>query len=159
LLELDLSSEATVLPEVRDQVRDWAAGTGWSEHQIGEITLAVDEALSNVIRHGYHNQPNGKIHFECKMIDDAPSGRGLQVRIRDFCKNVDLSKICGRNLDDIRPGGLGVHLIKAMMEKVEYRYAPGGGVELTMQKSMNHVAQDASAADEDSGSDQQDGGA
>lgn len=156
MLELHLTSEATVLPDVRDQVRDWAAGEGWSEHQIGEITLAVDEALSNVIRHGYQNQPGGKIHFECQMIDDAPTGRGLQVRIRDFCKDVDLSKICGRNLDDVRPGGLGVHLIKAMMEKVEYCYATGGGIELTMQKSLDHVAKDAAA---DNNSDQQDGGA
>lgn len=145
MLDLCLSSDAAILPQVRDQVRDWAAAEGWTEHQIGEITLAVDEALSNVIRHGYQNQPGGDIFLTCAMIDDAPDGRGLRIQIRDRCKDVDLDKICGRSLDEVRPGGLGVHLIHAMMEDVDYRHSADGGVQLTMIKSLSHVARDESA--------------
>lgn len=153
MLDLRLSSDAAILPKVRDQVRDWAATEGWSEHQIGEITLAVDEALSNVIRHGYCGKPGGDIFLTCQMIDDAPDGRGLRIEIRDRCKNVDLKQICGRDLDQIRPGGLGVHLIHAMMETVDYRHTDDGGVHLTMVKSASHVARDNEARNNDGGSD------
>lgn len=142
MLDLHLSSEPGILTQVRDQMRDWAATEGWSEHQIGEITLAVDEALSNVIRHGYNSEPGGEIHMISEMVDDAPDGRGLRIQIRDNCQGVDLDKICGRNLEDVRPGGLGVHLIHAMMQKVEYAHSPSGGVQLTMIKSLSHVAKD-----------------
>jgi serine/threonine-protein kinase RsbW len=53
---------------------------------------------------------------------------------------VDPAEICGRDLDDVRPGGLGVHLIRAMMSTADYSRAPGGGMLLVMRKYKSHTA-------------------
>lgn len=139
-MEFELHSDPAVLPEVRDKLRQWATAEGWTEDQINEIVLAVDEALSNVIRHGYGGPCEKRIDLTARMIDDAPDGAGLEITVRDFSEGVSPEQICGRELSDVRPGGLGVHLIKAMMEAVEYERADGGGLRLTMRKSKSHHA-------------------
>ncbi|MBN2447677.1 MAG: ATP-binding protein [Phycisphaerae bacterium] len=137
MIDLELPSDSSVLPGVRKQLRAWTHNRGWSEHQIGEIVLAVDEAFTNVIRHGYKGRTDGCVKL---TVRETTQPDGIEISIRDFCQSVDLDRICGRDLDDIRPGGLGVHLIHAMMEKVEYSHAEGGGVLLVMRKSKTHVA-------------------
>lgn len=147
MLELKLVSDPAVLPDVRDQVRDWTSDHGWSEHQIGEITLALDEALSNVIRHGYGGKCDKAIHVTLNASEADDKDDVVEITVRDFCENVDLDAIRGRPLDEVRPGGLGVHLIRAMMEEVEYAHADGGGVLLMMRKSKSHYAADAGSGD------------
>jgi anti-sigma regulatory factor (Ser/Thr protein kinase) len=100
----------------------------------------VDEALTNVIRHGYDNRRDGKIFVRIVTLQNEDGDEGLEIRIRDFGKQVDLVRICGRDLADIRPGGLGVHLIRAMTNTAEYSHAEGGGMVLTMRKFKSHHA-------------------
>jgi anti-sigma regulatory factor (Ser/Thr protein kinase) len=140
LWELELSSDPRRLPVVRAQVRDWTIARGWSVEQADEIVLALDEALTNVIRHGYGGQPDQKILVCLRSVTDPVEGEGLEVRVRDFGKQVDPQKICGRDLNDIRPGGLGVHIIKSMNSFVEYQTAEGGGMLLLMRKWKTHRA-------------------
>lgn len=140
-LKIDLLSNAERLPAVRDALRAWLQQQEWSESQVSEITLAVDEALTNVIRHGYDNRPGQKIEFVAKRTSDAKAGPGIEIQIRDYGKQVPLTKICGRDLNEIRPGGLGVHLIKAMMSFAEYSHASGGGLRLLMRKLTSHNAE------------------
>lgn len=139
-LQLECTSEAECLPDVRDRVRAWAEGLGWREQQISEVVLALDEAVTNVIRHAYENRPQQKIMICGEPVHDAEQGEGLEVRVRDFGKQVDPAQICGRDLDDVRPGGLGVHIIRAMNNSVEYRRAEGGGMLLIMRKYKTHTA-------------------
>lgn len=131
---IQITSNPVELPGVRDFFRDWTAAHGWPEDQIADIVLAVDEALSNVIRHGYDGRPGEEIEINVKAIRDDELGEGLEIRIRDFGKQVPLDKICGRDLDDLRPGGLGVHIIRSVMEHAEYAHAPDGGMTLLMRK-------------------------
>lgn len=140
MMEIEIHSDPGELAGVREQLRAWTTARGWAEQQIGEIILAVDEALTNVIRHGYCGASHGRIAVSVNATDDPADGPGLEIRVRDFCPNVDLEKIAGRDLDDVRPGGLGVHLIRAMMQEVEYSHAEGGGVLLVMRKRQSHAA-------------------
>jgi anti-sigma regulatory factor (Ser/Thr protein kinase) len=134
VLNLEVTSDTAELPGVRDGIRAWSKRHGWSEAEIAEITLAVDEALSNVIRHGYGGEPGHKIEMSARAVHDAAEGEGVEVRIRDFGKQVSLDEIRGRDLDDIKPGGLGVHIIRSVMASVEYSHAEGGGMQLVMRK-------------------------
>ena len=129
-----ISSDPAELPVVRDAFREWTAAHGWPEDLIADIVLAVDEALSNVIRHGYDGRPGENIDISVKAIKDDKLGEGVEIRIRDFGKQVPLDKICGRDLDDLRPGGLGVHIIRSVMAHTEYAHAPDGGMTLLMRK-------------------------
>jgi len=133
-LELDLSSDPRSLPDAREKVRRWAGEHEWNETQIGEVVLALDEALTNVIRHAYGGQSGKKILVTVQAIQDPDGGDGLEIRVRDFGRQVNPEDICGRDLDDIRPGGLGVHIIQALNDSVEYRCAEGGGMLLVMRK-------------------------
>ncbi len=108
---------------------------GLAEKDIDSVVLATEEAMTNVIRHGYGG-PCGK-PIEVRMENVVPQGdqKGkLEIIIRDFGKQVDPDCIKSRDLDDVKPGGLGVHLIKSIMDEVEYRRHEEGGMELRMSK-------------------------
>ncbi len=123
---------------MRIEVDRVAQSSGFAEDAIGQIMLAVDEALTNVIRHGYGG-PCDKPIDVCisRVLSDADTGAGIRVTIRDFGKQVDPAKIVGRDLDDVRPGGLGVHIIRTVMDEVSYAPADGGGMQLDMFKRLS----------------------
>jgi anti-sigma regulatory factor (Ser/Thr protein kinase) len=133
-LELELRSDPEILPAVRQQFRHWAQPHGWTEGQIADMVLAVDEALTNVIRHGYGGEAGHTIFVCIQALEDPARGPGLEVRIRDHGKQVDPDTIRGRDLEDMRPGGLGVHIIQSVMDSAEYSCVPGGGMQLVMRK-------------------------
>jgi len=98
------------------------------------MALAVDEALANVIKHAYGGAADKKIEIEIEELNEEVKEQGLKVSIRDFGKAVEISKIKGRKLTDIRPGGLGVHIMRKVMDKVVFECPPSGGTLLRMVK-------------------------
>lgn len=139
-LELEVTSDPQRLPQLREDVRRWVLAQGWTERQAGELVLALDEAVTNVIRHGYGGRPQQRILVTAEVIRDAQEGEGVELCIRDYGRQVDPKQICGRDLEDVRPGGLGVHIIHAMTSTCEYQRAEGGGMRLIMRKYRSHVA-------------------
>ncbi len=86
----------------------------------------------NVIQHAYHGEEDGEI-----IIEFWGEANELLIRIIDFAESVNLRKIQPRDLDDVRPGGLGVHLIHKVMDSVEYRHQDNGtGNVLEMRKKL-----------------------
>ncbi len=138
-LDLELLSDPSGLPDTRLRVRRWVLSRGWSDKQAEEIVLALDEALANVIRHGYGGDPRQQILLSGEAVRDPREGEGVEIRVRDFGRQVDPATICGRELGNVRPGGLGVHLIRAMTNSVEFRRAEGGGMLLIMRKYKTHT--------------------
>ena len=120
-LRFVLPSDPRYLPVVRGAVNALAAAIGWSESDCLAITLALDEALTNVIRHAYHNRPDGVIELECRQTPDA-----LEVTLFNRGAAPDISKICAREIGGDQPGGLGTHIIKDVMDTVSYRETPEG---------------------------------
>ena len=131
---IDLTSDPGNLASVRDLVREWLGGLGWTELRIADVVLAVDEALTNVMRHGYENRIDRPIQITIRHLTDAVRGSAVEIEIRDWGRQVPLDQICGRDLDDLRPGGLGVHIIRNLMDFAEYSHAAGGGMRLLMRK-------------------------
>jgi anti-sigma regulatory factor (Ser/Thr protein kinase) len=113
---------------------------GMVEHDIDSVTLALDEALTNVIRHSYGGPCEKPIIIEMKKtgVADEKSAK-MEITIRDFGKQVDPASIKSRDLDDIRPGGLGVHIIRSVMDEVQYAQAVGAGMQLRMVKKFSPV--------------------
>ena len=60
----------------------------------------------------------------------------MLIRIDDRGKQTEPERIRSRELSEIRPGGLGVHIIKEVMDSVRYEKRSGGGMRLTMVKSV-----------------------
>jgi len=108
------------LKQLRDWVRESACKAGLADDRIEQVVIGVNEACMNIIEHAY-NKDSGDIIFDVTQ----ETGQ-LTFQLTDFAKAVDSSCIKPRKLDDIRPGGLGVHFIHEVMDKVEYQPSEDG---------------------------------
>jgi len=122
LLQLRVSAKASRLKLIRTNVHEASTFCGFDKSTTGDIVLAVDEACQNVIRHAYGTEGEGDISIEVRKREDA-----MIVTIRDYAEEVDVSRIKPRDLDDIRPGGLGTHLIRSVMDEVDFLPTPIDG--------------------------------
>ncbi len=98
---------------------------------IRHMEHAVDEACSNVIKHAYAGDPNKQIRITLTISPEA-----FEVIIEDSGVKADVASFKGRRLDDIRPGGLGVHLIKRACDIVEFDEKKKKGNRLRLVKYL-----------------------
>ena len=121
LFEARFPARADRLKLVRGSI--WAAARmcGFSDSIAQNIVLAVDEACQNIIVHGYKERENGEILLSVLRTSEA-----LHVRLRDFAPIVDPKTIQPRALDDIKPGKLGSHFIREIMDSAEFQPSPDG---------------------------------
>jgi len=93
------------------------------DKDIFDTELAINEAIANIIQHTYKGEPKYIIMTMNWMEPDT-----LEVLLRDFGPKVDPSKIKSRDLNDIRPGGLGVYIIQRIFEVMEFRDVEEGNL-------------------------------
>lgn len=134
-LRLELISDPTYLCGARELVASVSRRLGFEDMDCSKIALAVDEALCNIIRHGYDRAMDKPIWISLWPIPgDEHSAGGIRIVIEDEAQQVDPSKMKSRELDDIRPGGLGVHIIQEVMDEARYEQRAPQGMRLTMVK-------------------------
>jgi sigma-B regulation protein RsbU (phosphoserine phosphatase) len=133
LFRIDVPARPDRLKLLRALVSEVAATRGCCEAVVRDLTLAVDEACQNVIRHGYGGDEAGRMILEARE-----QGENLVFFLRDFAPPVDVSQVRPRDLDDVRPGGLGTHLMRAVLDDVGFVPPPdGGGNLLRMVKRIS----------------------
>lgn len=140
-VKMTIYSAPDQVPIVRAALEKMCELLGFSEEDAGGVILSVDEALANVIKHAYDGDHDRPIEVDLTRVGDEANG-ALAIRVRDWGRQVDPSEIRGRDLDDIRPGGLGVHIMQKCMDSVEYSPTEGGGTVLTMVKKLLPVKKD-----------------
>ena len=129
LLHVRFPAKVDRIKLIRPGIERSARMCGLAPENARDVVLAVDEACQNIIVHGYQGRDGGEI--ELTLIQ---YGKGIVVELRDRAPIVDPSKIRHRDLQDIRPGKLGSYFMHAIMDRVEYFPAPGGGNLLRMYK-------------------------
>ncbi len=134
IIELTITSNAKSLAVVRSALAQLAEMEAFTSEDVYKVTLALDEALANVIRHGYSGMKDQPIHIKLEGLDGSDGRRGIQIIVRDHGRQVDPTTIRGRDLNDVRPGGLGVHIMRTIMDSVEYSCPADGGMLLRMVK-------------------------
>ncbi len=121
------------LDEIREFVADVARKNGFADKDIYSLQLAADEAASNIIEHAYEGVSGATFEMTCEIEDEA-----LIVTMRDTGKAFDVSKVKQPNLkadlSERQIGGLGVYLIRKLMDEVRYESNPRTGNLLTMIK-------------------------
>lgn len=132
--KLTILSDPANLATVRVAIETGGKQVGFDQKECAAMALAVDEALANVIKHAYGGVLDKEIKIAIEQLNEVDDSRGLMICIRDFGKAVDPSKIKGRELSDIRPGGLGVHIMREVMDEVVFEHQPAGGTLLRMTK-------------------------
>jgi len=132
LLELRFPASPDRMAMVRPSVRSAARYCGFDESATHDIVLAVGEACQNVIVHAYTTQQTGEIVLDIRRRAD-----GIVLRVTDFAASIDIDAVKPRDLDDLRPGGLGTHFIRELMDSADFLPGPDGvGNVLQMTKKM-----------------------
>ena len=132
--EFDLSIKASLdnLLKVRQYIDQAGERLGVNESALADLRLVVDEAVTNVIIHGYDDL-DGMVELNMERDGDA-----VIIRVRDRAKTFDASHVSAPQLDTAlkdRPfGGMGIFLIKKMTDEAEFLPLPGGGNEIRLVK-------------------------
>jgi len=130
LLRVELPSDPGMLCVVRSVMESLTEALGFAEPEIRSVTRAVDEALTNIMRHSYGGALDRRIEMSCLRLPKrrAVHGEGFEIRLVDYGPKIDPAKLRGRPLDEIKPGGLGLHFIRQSMDIVEFKRARGTNV-------------------------------
>ena len=115
LLARDFPANTETLAAVRSAVHAAARAAGAAPDCADEIVLAVNEACMNIIQHGYRFTADQVFHIELAVADGT-----LEILLCDNGEAVSERQLKPRALDDVRPGGLGVHFIRALTDTMAY---------------------------------------
>ena len=148
--QLNFTSDTMNIAPVRGVITRAAREFGFDERDSAALALAASEAIANIIEHAYGGRTGQPIALRIAPL--RRDGRlGLQMVFDDCGPQVDPGSIVGRDLDDLRPGGLGTHIIRAIMDEVEYRARPEGGMRLRLVKFLPRAGEAGSGISESPG--------
>jgi sigma-B regulation protein RsbU (phosphoserine phosphatase) len=121
LVGFTLISNPNRLKILRPALLAAATACGFETEDAHDFVLGAVEAVENIMIHAYGGGKTGEITLAMHRLPD-----GIMLRIRDFAPRVDPAKIQPRLLEDVRPGGLGTHFIRAVMDDASFIPMPEG---------------------------------
>jgi serine/threonine-protein kinase RsbW len=127
LVELRIPSKAEWVGVARLAVAGIASRLQFSIEDIEDLKLAVAEACTNCIQHA---SGSASVSIACQIFAEK-----LIVTVEDTGRAA-VSGLEPKPLGEPRPGGLGVFLIRSLMDDVEYELNPDSGTKLTMTKFL-----------------------
>jgi serine/threonine-protein kinase RsbW len=121
------------LDEIREYVGNIARESGFGDKDVYNIQLATDEAASNIIEHAYENIVDGVLELECGVEGDT-----IKIILTDHGEPFDPSEIplpdLKADLSDRKIGGLGIFLMRKLMDEVHYESNSDKSNTLTLLK-------------------------
>lgn len=133
-LSLVLKSDIQEIPEMNDSLSRYLSAEGVPDSEILDIQLAVEEAVTNTIHHGYQGSP-GEISISCTVRPET-----IEIILRDAAVPFNPLMLPPPDIhasaEDRPIGGLGVMLIRNLMKDVRYRFENGQNI-LTLVKARN----------------------
>ena len=112
--EIKTLSDPRFLSVIRAATGQIALVAGFESKEIEQIKLAVDEICTNIIRHTYKADPSQEM-----ILVFTFSERGLEIHIQDFGTKVDPRVLQKPRVGDSKPGGLGLSLVRSVIDEVE----------------------------------------
>lgn len=134
-----MSESRLVVPARYDRIRqicdfvvDAAQSAGLDESAVFHCQIAVDEACTNIIEHGYEGEDKGQIETICTIVPGS-----LTIELIDEAPPFDITQVpdpkLDRPLEDMTIGGLGIYFVKKTMDEVVFEHR-GGKNYLTLIK-------------------------
>lgn len=124
--EITIGSDIMEIPGVSARLEGAMKAAGFASEAILDTQLAVEEAITNVIIHGYR-EPTGRIGISCRvthgiaeiqLTDSAPQFNPMSIPEPDIDADVEERQI----------GGLGIYLLRQVMDEISYRYENGQNI-------------------------------
>lgn len=115
MIHQSLPSTLSAYHEFVQQILDEMKQLGWGDRVLFGVRMALEETISNAVRHGNKEDPNKQVHVECRLTPDrfwakiSDEGEGYEPESVPDCR-------CDENLE--LPGGRGLTLIRAYMTSV-----------------------------------------
>lgn len=107
------------LPELRKFIARLASKYRFSQSETNALTISVDEACTNIIKHGYQNRPMGSITMNVQIRKDR-----LEVELIDYGISFDPNLVSDPNLSHYvqcgKKGGLGIFIMKKFLDEIHY---------------------------------------
>ncbi len=128
---LTVPAELRILPLIRALVDVVAGLAGFSKEDAYAIKLAAVEACANSILHGYKDRPTQPLSLACCILPG-----GLQINVRDQGEPFDIQSVPHLDPAEVRRGGRGVMLIRAVMDEVTSSPPAAGGNDLRLFKRL-----------------------
>jgi anti-sigma regulatory factor (Ser/Thr protein kinase) len=120
------------IPDISLEIEHFMHNAGFSDQQVLDMQLAIEEAVTNTISHGYRGS-TGSISIHCEAGDDR-----LTVMITDDAPAFDPLSVpdpdISSSIGERRTGGLGIYLIRRVTDAVEYRYEQGKNILVLIKK-------------------------
>jgi serine/threonine-protein kinase RsbW len=124
--ELVIDSDIEKIPEISALLGEEMQTSGFGSEIILDTQLAVEEAITNVINHGY-KKTGGKIEVSSRISPER-----IEVQIMDTAPRFNPLSVPEPELDsaieDRNIGGLGIFLIRQVMDEVSYRFEDGKNI-------------------------------
>jgi len=131
--KMRVTSSVKYIKKVRSEVEEIATEMGFSPEDVFNIKLAINEAHANVIEHAYSGSDSGDILFQFLTYQDR-----LEIVIKDFGQGMGAKTTKGDDqLEELEGSGLGVFLIKTVMDRVRYKRTLKVGTELWLTKFIS----------------------
>lgn len=129
--EISIDSTIGEIPAVSARLEEAMGAHGFMAEDVLDTQLAVEEVITNIIVHGYR-EPGHTIHLACRFTDGL-----CAIRITDTAPRFDPLSMPEPELDtaidDRKIGGLGIYLVRQVMDAIAYRYEDGKNI-LTLEK-------------------------
>ena len=123
------------LARIRMFIQEIASSVGFKQESIDNMMLAVDEACTNIIKHAYKSYPDGEILIKIKYED-----KKLIITIIDYGKSFAPDSIPEPDIQEYykqhKVGGLGMYLMRTLMDDVRYISIPGKYNQVLLSKSL-----------------------
>jgi len=136
---INIPASLESLARISDFVTDATARAGLDDHAAWQVQLAVDEAATNIIQHGYEAGTPGKIEISWRV-----DGVQFAITLRDRGRRFNPADVpppdISAPLEEREPGGLGIYLMGRLMDSVRFSYDEQHGNELTMTKRIGPAA-------------------
>ncbi len=139
-LTIKIPGETDYLSSIRNFVNSYCLKLGISADVIGDIEFAVDEGVTNIIKHAYDEDPdlpdeNRVIELEIEQQNDE-----IVVILKDHAGpynpvNASLPDL-NAHVASRKTHGLGVFAMKKFMDRMEHRYISGFGNEVRLYKKI-----------------------
>jgi anti-anti-sigma factor len=125
--EFQIEADTAALARARDRVESLVQEAGFAESALFDIKVALGEALSNAVRHGSGGNGDGSIDVRVSSYRDC-----IVIDIEDAGAGFDGVHACSDDL--YASGGRGIMFMRALMDRVVFSPAPGGGTIVTLVK-------------------------